>query len=76
MSTSWTMLQLSLLKMMPSSPRTTQSLGRMPPVVYLNNFHIFFRKIYFLVLLGMLIVLGFYLKTYLNTILSSKFMDV
>ena len=39
MSTSWTMLQLSLLKKMLSPPRTILSLGRMPLVVYLSNLH-------------------------------------
>ena len=40
MLTSWTMLQLIVSKMMLSPPRTTQSLGRMPSVVYLSNFYI------------------------------------
>ena len=58
-STWWTMLQLNLSRMPPMLARTTQSLGVMPPMVYLNKFIFPLEKFYCFSLLEVPVVLGF-----------------
>ena len=62
--------------------RTTQSLGVVPPVVYLNKFIFLLEKFYHFSLLEVLVVLGFtffflfsFFLIHSSTILLSKFMD-
>ena len=57
-STWWTMLQLNLSRMPPMLARTTQSLGVVTPVVYLNKFIFLLEKFYHFSLLEVLVVLG------------------